>query len=367
MTVPFVSLAESNSEIKTQFLDSLSQLIDSGSFILGPAVQEFEKSFADYTGTKHAIGVSNGLDALTIALQSLKLQAGEEVIVPAHTYIATVLAVIHAGAKPVFADVDESSFNLTASEIEKHITAKTKAIIPVHLYGQPCDMESIGALAEQHKLYVIEDNAQAQGATFNGKRTGSFGHINATSFYPAKNLGAAGDAGAITTNDSALAERAMQLRNMGSDKKYVHDVIGYNARMDSVQALFLQHKLPLLDKWNAERRRIAARYIQNLQGVEQIILPSVIKDAESVYHLFVIKTDNRDELQQFLSGKHIQTLIHYPVPNHLQKSLTHLGYGQNSFPVTEKLCSTILSLPMFVGLTDGQVDYVCEMIKEFFL
>ena len=367
MTVPFVSLTESNSEIKTQFLDSLSQLIDSGSFILGPAIQEFEKSFADYTGTKHAIGVSNGLDALTIALQSLKLQAGEEVIVPAHTYIATVLAVIHAGAKPVFADVDESSFNLTASEIEKHITAKTKAIIPVHLYGQPCDMESIGALAEQHKLYVIEDNAQAQGATFNGKRTGSFGHINATSFYPAKNLGAAGDAGAITTNDSALAERAMQLRNVGSDKKYVHDVIGYNARMDSVQALFLQHKLPLLDKWNAERRRIAARYIKNLQGVEQIILPSVIKDAESVYHLFVIKTDNRDELQQFLSGKHIQTLIHYPVPNHLQKSLTHLGYGQNSFPVTEKLCSTILSLPMFVGLTDGQVDYVCEMIKEFFL
>ena len=367
MTVPFVSLTESNSEIKKPFLDSVSQLLDSGSFILGPAVQQFEKEFADYVGTRHCIGVSNGLDALTIALRSLNLKQDDEVIVPAHTYIATVLAVIHTGAKPVLTDVSPIHFNIEFSEIEKKITSKTKALIPVHLYGQPCDMESICALAEEKNLFVIEDNAQAQGATFKGKRTGNFGHINATSFYPAKNLGAAGDAGAITTNDSALAARAMQIRNVGSAKKYVHDVVGYNARMDEMQALFLQHKLPLLDKWNAERRRIAERYYTNLKDVEQIILPSVIKDTESVYHLFVIQTNKRDELQQFLSRKNIQTLIHYPIPNHLQKSLAHLGYHQNDFPATEKLCSTILSLPMYVGISDEQVDYVCEMIKKFFL
>lgn len=366
MTVPFVSLVETNNEIKMRFLDSVSQLLDSGSFVLGDGVKQFEREFAHYVETRHCIGVSNGLDALTISLRCLNLKEGDEVLVPAHTYIATVLAVIYAGLKPVLVDVDEASFNLTAAAIEKHINSKTKAIIPVHLYGQPCDMESICALADEKKLFVVEDNAQAQGATFKGKRTGSFGHINATSFYPAKNLGAAGDAGAITTNDSALAERAMQFRNVGSAKKYVHDIIGYNARLDEIQALFLHHKLPLLDKWNTERRRIAARYVKNLGGVEQVIFPAVIKDAESVYHLFVIRTNKRDELQQFLFAKNIQTLIHYPVPNHLQKSLVHLGYKPNDFPVTEKLCSTILSLPMYAGITDEQVDYVCEMVTEFF-
>jgi len=366
MHVPFVSLVETNREIKKQFLESVSQLLDSGSFILGPAVQQFEKQFAEYIGVKHCIGVSNGLDALTISLRCLNLKQGDEVIVPAHTYIATALAVIHAGAKPVFADVDESTFNITTTKIEKHISPRTKAVIPVHLYGQPCDMESICSLADAKKIFVVEDNAQAQGAKFKNRKTGSYGHINATSFYPAKNLGAAGDAGAITTNNSDLSEAAMQLRNVGSLKKYVHESVGYNARMDEIQALFLKEKLNHLDKWNAERRKIAALYKQNLKHIEQIVIPQEIANAESVFHLYVIRTDKRDELQKFLSQKNIQTLIHYPIPNHLQQSLSFLGYTQNDFPVTEKLCSTILSLPMYAGITDEQVSYVCEMIQEFF-
>lgn len=364
MQVPFVSLSPLHEPLRTDIHKEVDRLLDRSDFILGESVKAFEQSFAEYCDSMYCIGISNGLDALKIALRALDIGAGDEVIVPANTYIASLFAIIDVGATPVLADPDAGTYNITAEAINPLMTSRTKAIMPVHLYGQPCDMNPIMQLATAHGLYVVEDNAQAQGAMYRGKKTGSFGHINATSFYPSKNLGAMGDAGAITTNDQSLYRQAALLRNMGSAQKYYHDVAGYNARMDTIQAAILRIKLAHLDKWNAERQRLAARYLNNLKD-SSVILPMTLTGAAHVYHLFVIRHERRDELQAYLTENGIQTLIHYPVAPHVQPALRRFGWVEGQFPITEHISRTCLSLPLWVGMIDEQVDYVSEKIIAF--
>ena len=365
MQVPFVSFKSAHDKISKELLNKYSALIEKGDFILGEEVKTFELEYARFSQTKYCIGISNGLDALKISLRALGIGSGDEVIVPAHTYIASIFAILEVGATPVLVDPDRETYNITASSIAPAITDRTKAIMPVHLYGQPCDMEDIQKLATTHSLKIIEDNAQAQGASYRGKKTGSFGHINATSFYPSKNLGAMGDAGAITTDDESLYHAANTLRNMGSEIKYHHEMIGYNARLDTLQAGVLNSKLPYLSDWNHQRQQVAARYLNNLNDCTSIILPKTIADAEHVYHLFVVRHSERDRLQQYLHQQGIQTLIHYPVATHLQPALRHLGYKKGDLPVTEEIAGTCLSLPIFPGLCDEQIDFVSEKIIAF--
>jgi dTDP-4-amino-4,6-dideoxygalactose transaminase len=363
--IPFFSLQAVQDRVRETLIPRINNVIDGKEFILGSAVRDFENEYALYSNTQFCVGVANGLDALKICLRCLEIGKSDEVIVPANTYIATILAVLEVGAIPVLVEPDKAVYNINAKGIEPFITSKTKAIMPVHLYGQACDMDGIEKLAQRHKLYVIEDNAQAQGAGFNGRLTGSIGQINATSFYPSKNLGAMGDAGGITTNDNQLAERARLLRNVGSVQKYHHQLTGYNSRLDTLQAAILSCKLPYLNEWNAERKQIAARYAHNLKDCERVILPVLADDAEHVYHLYVIRHAQRDKLQQYLLQQGIQTLIHYPVPPHLQPALANLGYKQGAFPVTEEISRTCLSLPLFIGITNEQIDFVSEKIMSF--
>jgi dTDP-4-amino-4,6-dideoxygalactose transaminase len=364
MHVPFVDFRASHHKIKEDILQRIGGVIEKGDFILGGEVEIFEQQYAEYSGTKYCVGVSNGLDALKIALRTLGIGKGDEVIVPAHTYIASIFAVIEAGAVPILVEPDLKTYNITAATIAPAITGRTKAIMPVHLYGQPCDMAGIMVLAKKHSLYVVEDNAQAQGASHKGKKTGSFGHINATSFYPSKNLGAMGDAGAITTLDERLAHTAHMYRNMGSDTKYYHTLTGYNARLDTIQAAVLNYKLPYLAEWNRERQGIAKRYTDNLNGCS-VFLPETIDGAEHVYHLYVIRDSKRQKLQQYLQQHNIQTLIHYPVPAHLQPALSGLGHAPGDFPITEEISHTCLSLPLFPGLSESQIDFVSEKVIAF--
>lgn len=365
MKIPFQSFDKINAQIKGEVLENFEAFFDAKKYVLGSQVEEFENRFASYCCTDHCIGVGNGLDAIKLSLLALNIGEGDEVIVPANTYIATVLAVSHTGAIPVFVEPNVKTYNIDPKKIEKSISKKTKAIIPVHLYGQPCEMDKIMSIAENYNLYVIEDNAQAQGATFKNKLTGSFGSINATSFYPTKNLGALGDAGAITTNDEKLMERCRSLRNYGSLHKNYNDEIGYNSRLDELQAGVLSIKLSYLNKWNQERRKIASWYKELLGGVERLILPVEINRAESVFHLFVIRMNNRDGLKKYLEKKNVQTMIHYPIPSHLQKAYKYLLYKEGRFPISEELSETSLSLPIFVGMTKNQVVYISDLIIEF--
>ncbi len=366
MKIPFVSLEEQNNIIKPQLLRAVEEVIDSKWYILGEKVKLFEENYSQYNQVAYTIGVANGLDALHLALKALNVGEGDEVIVPSNTYIATWLAVSYSGATIVPVEPDINTYNIRASEIEKVISSKTKAIIPVHLYGQACEMAEICELATRENLFIIEDNAQAQGASYNGKLTGTFGNLNATSFYPGKNLGAMGDAGAITTNNTTLAKKVKILRNYGSIKKYKHDFIGYNSRLDEIQAAILDVKLKLLPEWTKERQAIASQYDEYLKGVGDIILPQVAANASHVYHLYVIRTTYRDQLQNYLAKKGIETLIHYPVPPHFQNAYNQLNYTTGSYLIAEEIASTCLSLPLWIGLTTLNVERVCEMIKEFY-
>jgi dTDP-4-amino-4,6-dideoxygalactose transaminase len=314
----------------------------------------------------YCVGVSNGLDALHLALKSLGIGSGDEIIVPSNTYIATALAVSFVGAKPVFVEPDLNTYNLNPVFIEAAITSKTKAIIPVHLYGQSCEMEQIIKIAQKYNLYVVEDNAQSQGATYNGKLTGSWGDVNGTSFYPGKNLGALGDAGAVTTNSDLIASKIKTLRNYGSEKKYYNDVIGHNMRLDELQAAFLSIKLKYLKQWIIERKQIAAWYNETLYGVGDLVLPQIHPNATHVFHLYVIRTSKRDALQEYLTKNGIGTLIHYPVPPHLQKAYEYLGFKKGAFPITEKISESCLSLPLWPGMNQNQVDTVVMNIKQFY-
>ncbi len=366
MSVPFVSFEAVNSTIRGEILQSFEDFFDSAWYVLGDKVKAFEEQYAVFNGVNHCIGVSNGLDALHIALKVLNIGPQDEVIVPSNTFIATALAVSYVGAKPIFVEPDINTYNIDPEKIERAITSKTKAIMPVHLYGQACEMEAIMDIAEKHGLFVIEDNAQAQAATYKGKITGSWGHINGTSFYPGKNLGALGDAGALTTNDKTLAKKAEIFRNYGSEKKYHNSVIGFNMRLDECQAAFLSTKLKYLNKWTEQRQQIAEWYDSTLQNVGDIILPEVAFGATHSYHLYVVRTAKRNELQNYLTSLNIGTLIHYPIPPHLQEAYQHLGYKKGELPISEIIANTCLSLPLWPGMTLENIELVSSSIKNFF-
>ncbi len=365
MKIPFLDLKANYLELRDE-LDAASQrVLESGWYILGEEVEAFEQEFADYCGAKHCIGVANGLDALHLILRGYEIGKGDEVIVPANTYIATWLAVSYAGATPVPVEPNPQTYNLAPENIEAAITPLTKAIMPVHLYGQPAEMDVINEIARKHNLRVIEDAAQAQGARYKGKRTGNLGNAAGFSFYPGKNLGAFGDAGAITTNDDALADAVKVLRNYGSRVKYYNEVKGYNSRLDPLQAAFLRVKLKYLDEWNSRRVFIAQSYLKALSDATEIKLPRVPDGAEPVWHLFVVRSSRRDELQGFLNESEIGTLVHYPVPPHLSEAYSDEVFRQESYPVTEESAATVLSLPISPHLTIEQQNRVAELMLKF--
>ena len=353
-----------HSVIKTEMQEAFNSVYDSYWYVLGNAVTQFEQEYANFNQTQHCVGVSNGLDALHLALKACGVGEGDEVIVPSNTYIATVLAVSYVRAKPIFVEPNLETYNIDPTKIEAAITSKTKAIMPVHLYGQACEMQQIMDIAKKYHLFVIEDNAQSQGAIYNNKLTGSWGHVNGTSFYPGKNLGALGDAGAVTTNSDELAQKIKVLRNYGSQKKYYNEVIGHNMRLDELQAALLSVKLKYLKDWTAQRQQIASWYDEALQGVGDLILPTVAKGATHVYHLYVVRTKKREALQNYLNENGINTLIHYPIPSHLQDAYKHLGYTKGDFPITEELAETTLSLPLWPGMTNEDITYITNHIKK---
>ena len=364
--IKFLDLKKVNQPYEQAFQDKMKTVMDKGWYILGDEIKAFETNFAHYCGTKYCIGVGNGLDALVLILKAYiqlgKLHKGDEVIIPANTYIASILAVLQADLIPVLVEPDLETYNLDPNTVEKAITSKTKAILPVHLYGQLAPMKEINTLAKKNNLLVIEDAAQSHGAVLHSKKSGNWGDAAAFSFYPGKNLGALGDAGAITTNDDALAKMIFAIRNYGSEKKYVHDYIGINSRLDELQAAFLSVKLPNLDTENAVRKKIAERYLAEIKN-DKIKLPFFDGTQNHVFHLFVIRTANREGLQEYLSANTIQTLIHYPTPPHHQKALSYMG--DLSFPITEKIHREVLSLPISPVMTDEEVSYVIEIINKF--
>ena len=358
MKVPFLDLVGPYEELKAELDEAYFRCMRSAWYILGREVEAFEHEFAAYCGVQHCVGVGNGLEALHLILRGYGIGAGDEVIVPSNTYIATWLAVSYAGARPVPVEPNPETFNIDPARIEAAITARTKAIMPVHLYGQPADMEPIMSIARERGLKVIEDNAQAQGARYKGRRTGSLGDAAGHSYYPGKNLGALGDAGAVTTNDAALADRVRTLRNYGSKKKYYNECKGFNSRLDELQAAFLRVKLKKLDEWNERRQAVAARYRAGFDGSSGLTLPLVPVWAEPVWHLFVVRHPNRDGLQQGLTEAGIGTLIHYPVPPHLSGAYADGKWASGAFPVAETLANTVLSLPMGPHLREDQASLV---------
>jgi dTDP-4-amino-4,6-dideoxygalactose transaminase len=365
MNIPFLDLNAPYQELKSELDSAYRRVMESGWFIMGAEVEAFDREFAAYCGVKHCIGVGNGLEALHLILRAYAIGEGDEVIVPANTYIATWLAVSYAGATPVPVEPGPRTYNLDPARVEAAITPKTKAIMPVHLYGQPADMDPLMQIAEKHNLKVIEDAAQAQGARYKGRISGSLAHAAGFSYYPGKNLGALGDAGAIVTNDNALAEQVRMLRNYGSKVKYVHEVKGFNTRLDEMQAAFLRAKLVHLDEWNKRRAKIAAYYLDHLADLPNLILPFAPDWAVPAWHIFMIQTPRRDELQQYLKNKGVGTLIHYPVPPHLSKAYAELGLQKGAFPITESIASSELSLPMGPHLSLDEAEYVVGMIQEF--
>lgn len=364
MKIPFVSFLPMEDEIRDELRQAFDRVLTRSWYIEGEEDEAFEKAFAEYCGTKYCVGVGNGLDALVLALRALGIQEGDEVIVPSNTYIATALAVTYVGAVPVFVEPDIRYFNIDPKKIEAAITPKTKAIIPVHLYGQACQMDEILEVAKKHGLYVVEDCAQAQGATYKGKRVGTFGDIAGFSFYPGKNLGALGDAGAVVTDNKELADKVRALGNYGSDYKYHHIYKGVNSRLDELQAAFLSIKLRNLDRTNADRKKIAKMYIDGINN-PKVILPEIHEDCDPVWHIFGIRCAEREALESFLKEKGIGTNKHYPIPMHLQDCYKDMNIPQGALPIAEEISSTELSIPMYYGMTDEQVRYVIDAINEF--
>ena len=366
VNVPFVDLKAQYRSIQKETEYAVSSVLSNCNYILGEPVQEFEKNFASYIGVKAAIGVSSGLDALRLSLAALDIKSEDEVIIPANTFIATALAVSAQGAKPVLVDCDPETYNIDVNLIQAKITSRTKAIMPVHLTGQAADMDPILELAKKHNLHIIEDTAQAHGTLYKGRMCGILGNAGCYSFYPSKNLGACGDGGIVVTNDMSLAEKLKMLRNYGQKVRYEHLLKGLNARLDTVQAAILNIKLKHLDKWNKLRATHAQSYRKLLSGVGDIKFQKQSTYSTHIYHLFIVETNKRDELQTFLNNSGIQTAIHYPKPIHLQEAYKDLGYKSGDFPKSEALAKRILSLPMYAELTEDQIQYVAGKIKEFF-
>ncbi len=364
MKIPFVSFLPMEKELKDELREAFERVFTRSWYIGGVEDEAFEKTFAEYCEVKYCIGVGNGLDALMLALKAMKISEGDEVIVPSNTYIATALAVTYVGATPVFVEPDIRTFNINPERIEAAVNDRTKAIIPVHLYGQACDMDPIMDVAKQHSLYVVEDCAQAHGAVYRGKKVGTFGDAAGFSFYPGKNLGALGDAGAVVTNNKELADKIRALGNYGSDYKYHHIYKGNNSRLDELQAAFLSAKLPHLERMNVERRRIAKMYTEGIRN-PRIVLPYVNPDCIPVWHIYGVRCSERDVLERYLNDKGIGTNKHYPIPMHLQKCYKDLKLPKGSLPVAEEISSTELSLPIYYGMTDEEVRYVIHEINEF--
>lgn len=364
MNVPFLDLRNQHIELREELEAAFHRVAASGQYVLAEEVKAFEAEFSDYCGIHHCVGVGNGLDAVHLILRGYGIGSGDEVIVPSNTYIATWLAVSYAGAKPVPVEPIEATFNIDPRRIEGAITRKTKAILAVHLYGQPADMDPINEIARKHGLKVIEDAAQAHGGRYKGQRAGGLGDAAGFSFYPGKNLGAIGDGGAITTNDADLAERVRALRNYGSHIKYHNDVKGFNSRLDELQAAFLRVKLKKLDEWNNRRAIIARGYLEGFAGAGSITLPHVPDCADPVWHLFVVRTTYRDGLQKHLEQQGVGTLIHYPIPPHLSGAYQELGFGRGHFPISEKLSDTVLSLPMGPHVRRDEIEAVIAAVRH---
>lgn len=364
MKIPFVSFLPMEHELDKELRAAFERVYTRSWYIEGIEDENFEKAFAGYCGVDYCVGTGNGLDALMLALKALGIGSGDEVIVPSNTYIATALAVTYVGASPVFVEPDIRTYNINPDLIEEKITNRTKAIMPVHLYGQPCDMDQIVAIAKKYNLFIVEDCAQAHGALYKGKRIGSFGDVAGFSFYPGKNLGALGDAGAAVSNDKIIADKIRALGNYGSDYKYHHIYKGNNSRLDEMQAAFLAAKLPHLDNINKERRKIAVKYLEGITN-SKVALPYVIDDVQPVWHVFAIRCEERDELEKHLNNNGIGTNKHYPIPMHMQMCYKDLGIKEGELPVAEKISRTELSIPMYYGMTDEQVEYIIEKINEF--
>ena len=365
MSVPFLDLKAPHAELKDELDAAYRRVLESGWYVMGEEVEAFEREFAAYCGAKHCVGVGNGLEALHLILRAYGIGPGDEVIVPANTYIATWLAVSYAGATPVPVEPDPRTYNIDPERIASAITARTRAVTPVHLYGQPADMDPILEIARRHGLKVIEDAAQAHGARYKDRRAGSLGDAAGFSFYPGKNLGALGDAGAVVTNDDDLADRISVLRNYGSRVKYENEAKGFNSRLDSLQAAFLRAKLLCLDEWNDRRRVAAKNYLEHLRGVPDLVLPSTPEWAEPAWHLFVVRHPGRAALQKHLGQSEVGTLIHYPVPPHLSAAYRERSWGAGDFPRTERLADSVLSIPMGPHLGRDSQQRVIDSLREF--
>ncbi len=362
--IPIIDLKRQHKPIEGELVEAFKKVLESGQFILGPELEKFEQNAAEYLKVKYAIGVGNGTDALTLALKALDIKEGDEVITTPFTFFATAETIAMLGAVPVFVDVDDSTLNIDANKIEEKITPKTKAILPVHIFGQGARMEKILEIARKYNLKVIEDTAQGFGATRNGKYLGTIGDIGTFSFFPTKNLSCLGDGGLITTNDDSIAKKVKMLRVHGSPKKYYHEFLGYNSRLDSIQAAFLNVKLKYIDRWNARRREIAEIYNRELKPFVRV--PEVDEGNIHIYHQYTIRTDKRDALNDFLNNRGIMTQVHYPIPLHLQPALSYLGYKEGDLPVAERATKEVLSLPVFPEITDDEISYVIDSVKAFF-
>lgn len=363
--VPYLDLAAQMRPLRKEIDAAIARTLDNCSFCLGPDVVNFEKEFAKYCGVQHCVAFNSGTSALHIALLLLNVGPGDEVISTPHTFVATSWAISYAGAKPVYVDIDDTTFNLDPKLVERAITPRTKVIMPVHLYGHPADLNPLLDICRKHKLALVEDSAQAHGATYHGKTIGSFGSVAGFSFYPGKNLGAYGEGGALVTNDAGLAARARSLREHGSTQRYYHDEIGYNYRMEGIQGAVLGVKLKHLATWTRERQRVAHRYQELLAGTP-LQLPREAAGCESAWHLFVVRHPQRDALKKHLEANQVGCALHYPLPLHLQKAYAHLGYAAGAFPVAEKAARECLSLPIYPEMTDAQIQRVASVVKDFF-
>ena len=363
--IPYLDLRAQIKPLRAEIDAAIARTIDNCSFCLGPDVSQFEKDFAKFCGAEHALGFNSGTSALHVAMRLFDVGPGDEVITTPYTFIATSWAISYCGAKPVYVDIDETTFNLDPKLIESAITPRTKAVLPVHLYGQPFDVDAVAAVCKKHNLPFVEDAAQAHGAKYKGRSIGTFGAVSCFSFYPTKNLGAYGEGGAMVTNDAALAARTKSLREHGSTVRYHHDEIGYNYRLEGIQGAVLGVKLKHIESWTRGRQRVAARYTELLSGTP-LRLPTVTPGNESVWHLYTVRAPRRDELKKHLDANGIGNAVHYPIPLHMQKVYADLGYKPGDFPVAEQCAREVLSLPMYAELTDAQIERVAAVIKDFF-
>lgn len=365
MNIPFLDLKAQYQKIKIEIKQRLEKVLDSAQFVLGAEVEEFEKNFASFCEAEYCVACNSGTSALHLALLASGIKPGDEIILPAHTFIATAEAVSYCQAMPVFAEIDSRTYTLDPEQVKSKITEKTRAIIPVHLYGQPADLDPLKEICQRGRMILIEDAAQAHGARYKKKRVGSFGDISCFSFYPGKNLGAYGEGGAVVTNDELLAHKIRMLRDHGQPRKYHHQTIGFNYRMDGFQGAVLNVKLRYIDEWNSLRRQKAKLYNELLDKAD-VITPSEPDYAESVYHLYVILSENRERLKNYLEENGVGTGLHYPIPLHFQKAYQFLGYKKGDFPVTEKVSNSLLSLPIYPELDNSKIEYICELIKKFY-